>query len=161
VESALAWTLIGIIGITFALLFSFGLETSTKILSRKETLANARYATNRILQELIALKGSDLLSIAPARIDFVDRFGRATDFHTEVSGALFDLYRGPDLLAKNIKNLSFSFFDAGGSAISDFSQISEVRRIQLDLAVKDTNALGDVSVRGEVYPRNFYYNNFQ
>jgi hypothetical protein len=161
VESILSWTLLAIIGLTFAVLFTFGLECFIKIASRKEALSNARFAVNRITQELLPLPPSNLISISPTQISFKDPTGANTDFHSQIDSGATSLYRGMDLLAKNLSAFSFSYYDTDGNPINDYTNVAGVRRIQMDISVKDINSINNVSVRGEVYPRNFYYNNFQ
>lgn len=161
VEAVLSWTVLAIVSLTFAILFTFGFEALIHVASRKEALSNARFAINRIVQEMLPIQASDLLSIAPSRITFRDASGTNTDFHIETVGERTNLYRGEDLLAKNLDTFAVTYFDAAGAPISDYTNVAAVRRMQLDIAVKDLNSIESVSVRGEVYPRNFYYSNFQ
>lgn len=160
-ESLLSLVIVGIISLAFASVFLLALDGFSRIASRKETLANARYGVNRIAAELIAVQPSQILAISPTLFRFVDQGGNVTDFHSQSESGVVHLYRGADLLARNLTSFSLSYYDAAGNLLTDYSDPSALRRVRIDMTVKDMSGLRDMSVRGEVFPRNFYYSGFQ
>lgn len=161
IELVLSLVVLGLISLTLATLLRTGIDTFSLIVSRKEALHNARLAVERVTREIIYLEAADILSISPTMIQFNDKNDISTDFHSVASGSLFQVYRGTNLLAENLSNFLFTYYDQAGGEITNFSDIASVRRIKVEMTVQTQNGFGDVKVRGDVYPRNFYYSNFQ
>ncbi len=161
IEEVLAWAVVGIIALTFAYLLRSGVDSFAMISSRNEALSQARHAAERVTRELLWIKTSDIFSVSPTTFQFRDNTGNFTDFHSQVEGSETKLYRGTDLLAAGLNSFNFTYFDAAGNVISDYLNLAAVRRIQVDLSVTANNGYGTVGVRGEVYPRNFLYTNYQ
>ena len=161
VDAVLGWVVIGVIALTLAYLLQMAVDSFSMIASRKEALAATRYAADRMTRELLLIKSSDLLALSQTQIQFLDHTGAATDFHSAVVNGKIKLYRGVNLLADDLQSFTVKYFDASGIEITDYNNLAGVRRILLDLGVTSDNNYGTVSVRGEVYPRNFLYTNYQ
>ncbi len=159
-EITLGLVIVGIVSLSFASLFGITVDQYSSIVSRKEALSQARLAINRMTEELIYLDSESLVSISSSNISYIDTAGLATNFRTQSNGTSTDLYRGNDLLAKNISVFSLTYLDSTGEPVLD-GNVTSVRRIQISIGVHASNNHGDVKIRGEVYPRNFYYSNFQ
>ncbi len=161
IETAVSWVMLGIIFFSFAVLLELGVKSFERISSRKEALASARYAIDRMVEELMLIKTADIISISATQISFKDLSGANTDYHSaSVSGTLY-LYRGSDLFAKNLGSFSLTYYDSAGNTITNYADIGSVRRIKAEFYVNAKNGHGTVPVRGEIYPRNFYYTSFQ
>ena len=161
VESVLSCVVLAIIALTFASLFAYAIDSYEDLSARNESLDNARYSLNRISKELMYLQPSNIISISPSQLTFTDQTGTSTSFNTALSGGILNLYRGSDVLAQNLSSFSFAYYDATGALITDYSSPALLRRIQINISVKDTSGHNDVALTTEVYPRNFYYSNFQ
>ncbi|MBF0492398.1 MAG: type II secretion system protein [Deltaproteobacteria bacterium] len=159
-EITLGLVVVGIISLSFASLFGITIDQYSAITSRKEALSQARLAINRITEELLYIDSNALVSISSSNLSFIDTSGVATNFRTQTDAGILNLYRGNDLLAKNLSAFSLTYLDSLGAQIQD-GNVSNVRRIQINLGVNASNNHGDVKLRGEVYPRNFYYSNFK
>ncbi len=161
VESVLSCVVLAIVALTFASLFAHAIDSYEDMNARSESLDNARYSLNRISKELMYIQPSNITAIAPGQLSFTDSTGLATSFNTASVGGVLNLYRGTDLLAQNLSSFGFAYYDATGALITDYSSPALVRRIQISISVKDTSGNNDVALTTEVYPRNFYYSNFQ
>ncbi len=161
VELLMSLVVVGIISISFAYLFSTGVDSFALVSSRKEALSQGRYAINRMTQELLKVRSTDIQSISNTSFSFTDSSGQSTDFHSQVVNGETQLYRGNDLLATSLNGFTLTYYDTNGVVISDYQQLASLRRIRIDLNVRVDGNAGSVALMGEIYPRNFYYSNFQ
>ncbi|GEM_PF-2465589 len=160
VETILGIVVMSVVILAFASIARLSVDSYSLIVARKEAMNQARYALNRITQELVSINPANITSIASNNITFTDNYGYNTSFRSQTISGILQIYRGSDLLANNINNLAFTYLDANGNTILD-GNVANLRRIIVDLGVIASNGYSDVKMRGEVYPRNYYYTNFQ
>lgn len=160
VETLLGIVVAGIVMLAFASIARVSVDSYSMIVSRKEALTQARFALNRITQELVSMSPAAITAIASTQISFNDSLGNSTNFRSQSSGGILQLYRGNDLLANNVSSFSLTYYDANNNVIND-GNVSNMRRIAVDIGVNSGNGNSDVKMRGEVYPKNYYYTNFQ
>ncbi len=160
IESLLGMVMMSIVILAFASIARLSVDSYSLIVARKEAMSQARYALNRITQELVSIDPAAITAIANTSISFNDSVGTPTNFRSQSTNGVLQIYRGTDLLANNVSSFSFTYYDAAGNVISD-GNISNLRRILVDMGVNSSNGYSDMKMRGEVYPRNYYYTNFQ
>lgn len=160
VETVLGIVVMGIVMLAFASIARLSVDSYSLIVSRKEAMSQARYALNRITQELVSINPASITSIGSTNISFNDSVGSPTNFRSQTTNGVTQIFRGNDLLANNINSFSFVYYDANNNIITD-GNISNLRRIAIDMGVNSSNGYSDMKIRGEVYPRNYYYTNFQ
>lgn len=159
-EVVMSLVVLGIVSLSFTSLFGIGIDQYASISARKEALSHARLAMNRMTQEFLYLKPTDLIAIGADYVSFTDTAANTTNFRTQQDGSLLNLYRGDHLLAQNLSALTLTYLDSDGNPILD-GNVSNLRRIRIEIGVNAENNQGEVKIRGEVYPRNFYYTDFQ
>lgn len=160
VETILGIVVASLVILTFATIASYSVDSYSMIVARKEAMVQARNALNRMTQELVSINPAAITSIASTNITFNDSNGNSTNFRSQTTNGITQIYRGNDLLANNVSSFSLTYYDANGNPITD-GNISNMRRILIDMGVNAANGNSDVKIQGEVYPRNYYYSNFQ
>ncbi|MBI2067757.1 MAG: prepilin-type N-terminal cleavage/methylation domain-containing protein [Deltaproteobacteria bacterium] len=151
VELVLAMTLITIVVAVSGFLMGRGVDAYRLVTSRTETVHQARTALVRMQKELERLR--EVTHAAPDRIAFRDPNMVETDFRLEGGR----LYRGNDILAEDITRLTFTYYRDNGN---ETEAAPQVRRIHLELVTESVEA-GRLSLRTDVFPRNYLYDNFQ
>jgi len=159
VETLLGIVVMSIVILAFASIARLSVDSYSLIVARKEAMSQARYALNRITQELVSINPAAITSIGSTSLGFNDSAGNPTNFRSQSTNGVLQIYRGSDLLATNVSAFSFTYYDANGNPIND-GNISNMRRILVDIGV-NADGYSDMKMRGEVYPRNYYYTNFQ
>ncbi len=160
VETLLGIVVMGVVFLAFASIARLSVDSYSLIVARKEAMTQARYAMNRITQELVSISPAAITSIAASSINFNDSLGTPTNFRSQTTSGILQIYRGNDLLANNVSGFSLTYYDANGNVIND-GNIANLRRIAIDMGVNASNGYSDMKMRGQVYPRNYYYTNFQ
>lgn len=162
VETILSVILVAIIAGVAAKVLISGLDIYSLIVNRNTAFHTARAAMERIQDELLYLKSTDITWMSDTRLGFRDVNGYSTDFEktTVRRGAQIIpcINRGDDYLAGDVTQLDFDYYNAtGGSTIWPL----QVRRINIELTVQAMGNAGSVHLRSDVYPRTFMYSNFQ
>ncbi|MCB1213993.1 MAG: hypothetical protein KDK66_00825 [Deltaproteobacteria bacterium] len=160
-ETTLGLVMMGMLGMMLALFFRMGIESFGLTTARAESFNTAQIAMHRITQELMQINNGELLTISPTQIDFVDQNSLATNFRRQDAGDLFQVYRGSSLLANDLSEFSFQYFDASGAEITEFSDPSIVRRVLINFKVVSDNDHGSIELSRSVYFRDYYYTNYQ
>ncbi len=162
IETLLGIVVMGIVMLAFASIARLSVDSYSLIVDRKEAMSQARYALNRITQELVSINPASITSISSTNLSFNDSVGNPTNFRSQTTSGVVQIFRGNDLLATNVSSFGFVYYDANNNLISD-GNLSNLRRIAVDMGVYagNGNGHGDMKMRGEVYPRNYYYSNFQ
>lgn len=137
-------------------------ETYDFIASRKNTVADLRFAMNRLSDELLLIETSDLQSISGSSISFTDQNGSQVSVSLVADGDGSDLYWGNDLLAEDVTSLSFEYQNGAGTTLeATEDSIEDVRRIKVTM----TGGKGgskDITMSTTVVPRSFIgYSNYQ
>jgi prepilin-type N-terminal cleavage/methylation domain-containing protein len=151
VELVLTISLLGIIVVVSGILMGRGLEAYRLVSARTDSVHQARYALVRLQKELEALR--EVRTASPNRIVFLDSGMREVEFRYE--GGL--LYRGADILSDRVTSLAMTYYRDNGN---ETSAAPQVRRIHLDMTVAADRA-GTLSLRTDIFPRNFIYENYQ
>lgn len=151
-EIILVMVLLGIMVAATGVMMGRSVDIYALVGDRTEIISEARYAMVRMEKELEGL--TDVQSTSATRIGFRDSGGASTDFN--LTGT--NLFRGSDLLARNISSLNFTCYRDDGAVTSSAQQ---TRRIQIDMTVTSPGAGGSFPLRTDVFPKNFMYENFR
>jgi len=160
IETIMGIVVASIVILAFATIARYSIDSYSMIVARKEAMVQARFALNRITQELVSINPAAITAINSTSINFNDSVGNPTNFRSQTTNGIIQLFRGNDLLANNVSAFALTYYDANGNVILD-GNISNMRRILIDMGVNAINGNHDVRIQGEVYPRNYYYSNFQ
>lgn len=147
-------------------------DSYTFIANRKSALGDARYAMNRMTQELLKVKSTSNLTISnPLGIQFNDDTGTAVGFYMSGNGSSGNaLWRGDvsdgtaddQKLVDNISAFNVSYFDANNVAVATSGDATTVKRITIQLSTAAIGNEGSVSLQTTVTPRDFIgYANYQ
>ncbi|MCB1213989.1 MAG: prepilin-type N-terminal cleavage/methylation domain-containing protein [Deltaproteobacteria bacterium] len=160
-ETVMALVLLGIVGLSTAMMLRLGADSFSMVSSRTEALNKAQLTLHRMSQELLALNVGDLQNIAENRIDFVDGDGIESNFRSVASpeGHL-QIYRSADLLADSLNKFRIAYFGADGTEISEPSEVNDVRRILIEMSIAAGEDYGTVEINRSVYIRSYYYSNY-
>lgn len=162
IETLLAVIIIGIIAGVVAKVLIAGLDVYALIVNRNDAFQSARAAMFRMQDEILLVKGEDILSLSDSRFRFKDINGSPTDFRRATlyrGGELNEcINRGNDYLVGNITQLDFDYFNAAGAPTI---WPNSVRRINIEFTVAALANAGSVHLRTDVFPRNFMYSNFE
>ncbi len=154
-ETVLTLMLMSIVSLPIVHFLAEAVSSYSYAFERIRTTEDARYTLMRIKQELLYLNTADIIQTTPTRLDYVDQSSQQTSLNLVGT----DLYRGPNLLAKDVQTLAFAYYDQNGSATST---PSAVRRIAVQVDLKgDSSAVTPISYRVDIFPRNFMYQGFQ
>lgn len=138
-------------------------DTYSFITNRKTTIADVRYAMNRMSHELLRVETSDIKDISGNKIDFTDENGNTTSFKLATNGSDLAVYRGSDILIPKVQTFTIEYQDGQGNTLTaEPGQISNVRRIKLSVATEAKSNEGSITLSTTVIPRDFIgYANYQ
>ncbi len=153
IEITLGMVILAITSVALAPLLSQAVGSYALSETRTRAVQDTNHAMTQITHELLLIKSNQILGISPTQIQFIDQAGANTDYHLQ-NGSIF---RGNALLVPNVNALTFTYLDGTGVATN---VIASIRRIGVDLRV-NAPSYGVISLRSEVFPRGFAYNNFQ
>lgn len=152
-------------------------QSYTFIANRKSALGDARYAMNRMTQDILRLKSAGLVISSPLGIQFTDTDGATpTGFYwaANSSGSGNALWRGDlsdgtaddQILIDNVSSFNVTYYDQANNALATTDDPAEVRRIriQLSTAAIEQGGVneGSVTLQTTVTPRDFIgYNGYQ
>lgn len=150
--------IIGIIAGVSAKILIAGIDTYSFVTSRQEALQNAKVAMDRIVNELTLVNTYDITWMSNSRISFRDKNGQLTSFRSTTTAGYPVLYRGNDFLAGPLGLLDFDYLRANGTAAYFTSQL---KKINVELAIDSAGGYGSVTLRTEIFPRTLMYDNFE
>lgn len=138
-------------------------DTYSFVANRKKSVADVRYAIDRMAHEFRHLETTDILNISSSKIDFVDEYGQIASFELGTNGSDLAIYRGNDVLIPSVQSFLLEYQDGWGNPLAaDPTQIPNVRRIKLTLTTAPYGDEGSVTLRTTVVPRSFIgYTNYQ
>jgi len=162
IETILSVLIVSIIAGVAAKVLITGLDVYALVVNRNNAFQSARSAMDRIEDELVLLKWTDITWMSNTRFGFFDTNGVSTDFekvNVYKSGRTVPcINRGSDFLAGEVIALDFDYYkDDGTATIWSF----EVKRINVDITVQALANAGTVHLRTDIFPRNFMYSNFE
>ncbi len=157
VEVILAITLIGILFTVGSVVLKQGLDSYATIAQRGAALQAARLPFERMVRELRRC-GDDanngVQNIQTTQIHFTDSNNINTNFNW--SGTT--LRRGNDTLLDNVTALTFTGFKSDNSQTSSAQQ---TRRVRIQISVLPTGQTMPITLRSDVFLRNYFYENWQ
>lgn len=156
VETVLVIVVMAIIFAVTAELMIQSLTAYSLVTSRQDTLERSQLAMDRMVREIRLLGISSFQGpLNATTLTFRDSIGVTTSF--SLNGTT--LSRGNDLLASGVTGLTFGYLDKNGNTTQS---TSKVRRISIQMTVSPNNNQGSpLTLRSEVFPRNFSYASFQ
>lgn len=162
VETLLTVVIVGIIAGVAAKVLVAGLDIYAMVVNRNDAVQSARVSMDRMVDELLLVKSSDLIAMGDTIFSFRDADGELTAF-TRVTASIGGqsvpcIYRGPDFLARDAVQFDFDYYRADGLAATT---LADLRRINIDLTVETRSDAGTIHLRTDVFPRNFMYGNFE
>lgn len=117
--------------------------------SRREALAQARAAMDRMVKEIRLIESSADVVTVSASDSFQFEYPNGTAITFDKNGT--DLRRDSDVLAENVSALEFKYYDSSGS---ETSTAANVRRIQITLTLDAQHNHGSLTLRTNVFLRN-------
>jgi len=158
IETVLSIPLIGIVFAMASQVMMTQVDSYEMVASRQGELTDARYSLNRVADELLYLKTSDVLAISSNSISFVDKDGNDTSFSTTVNGSTTSLMRGTDELLSGISSFQLTYLDSTGTSTNDMTML---RQIQISITTKAIGTTPGLTLSTTVIPRNFVYASYQ
>ena len=158
IEMILTIIVIGIIsGVTAKILLS-GLDTYSFIVNRKDATQHVRVAMERMVSELNKVEWYEVTWMGNDHLSFIDEDDLATSFQRRLRDGIPTLERGTDFLAGPLGLVDFDYLREDGTSATSNSQI---RKINIEIVVESEGGYGVITLRTEVFPRNFMYTDFQ
>jgi len=161
IETILAVIMVGILASVTAKILNVSLDIYSLIVNRNNAFHTARVGMDRMVDELVEIRFTDITWMTSTRLSFIDRTGSATNFRlTTVSlhgNTVPCIYRGDDYLSGNITAFDFDYFKEDGST-AYFSW--QMKMITIDLELEAPGEAGRVHLRTAVFPRSFMYTDF-
>lgn len=157
VEIVLTITMIAILFTVTSLVLSQGLDSYSHISKRAATLQEARYALERMSRELVRVgdeNNTNIQNIQNDQITFVDSGGNTANFNFSNQ----TLWRGSDRLLDNVTAVTFTGFRDNGNTTNSGQQ---TRRVRIELTALPQGETVPISLRTDIFIRNYLYENFQ
>ncbi|OGQ05224.1 MAG: hypothetical protein A2W61_01840 [Deltaproteobacteria bacterium RIFCSPLOWO2_01_44_7] len=157
VEIVLTIALVSILFASAGLILRQGLDSYAHISERSANLQAARYAMERMSRELELVgdeSSTNIQSIQSNSVSFVDSDSITTDFNFTNQA----LYRGTDLLLSNVTSATFTGFKDNGNTTSSGQQ---TRRVRIEFSTLPPGQTAPLTLRTDVFIRNYLYENFQ
>lgn len=152
IELAFVITLVGMVTLTVAITLAPMLNSWTVDRPRLEATASINYAVDRIASELAQLK--DPLSVMAATttsFQFVD--GSNSNISYTLSGT--NLMRNANVLARNVQQLSFSYWDINNQTLAVPTVAPATTNIwRVLVKVTGLSAGQTLKMEAEIHPRN-------
>lgn len=129
---------------------------------RKATLADARYAMNRMTYELLRVETADISAISADGIYFTDQNGNNTSFKLEATGDSLAINRGTEKLLDHVQEFAIKYYDESDTELDAHEgNIASVRRIEISITTKEQGNEGDLNLTTKITPREYIYANYQ
>lgn len=158
IELILTIVLIGIISGVTAKILMTGIDTYSFVTNRKDASQHARVAMERMVDEMILFQWTDVSFMGQSRLSYWDQDGHSSSFKSDTMNGQPVLKRGNDFLAGVLAFLDFDYLRADGSNASFAWQL---RRLNIEVSIEALGGYGDITLRTEVFPRNFMYSDFE
>lgn len=148
-ELVLVIAMLGILAIGMGPPLIRAVQQYDLVWSRREALSQSRAAMDRMIKEIRLIRSSDdVLDVSSSTsFQFNDLDGNATTFDKNTT----NLRRNSDVLAENISEFEFKYYD---SAHSETSTAANVRLIQITLTIDAQHNHGPLTLRASVFLRN-------
>lgn len=157
IELVIVITIVGIIAGVVGYILLATVQGWTFKVNRNDLLCDGRLAMNRMVREIREIK--DLTSVVTAsasQFRFID-IGNLDITYTLSSTNLNRTEDGTaNLLASNVSNLSFSYYDASGNTITIplvSPSSTDIRRVRINMTLAKNG--GNVYLQSDSKPRNF------
>jgi Tfp pilus assembly protein PilW len=124
--------------------------------ARARVVYDARNALMQIQREMLLVTTASITGIQPDQFSFIDSNALATNYRF-IAGNPGSIQRGNTLVMPNANGLTFTYLDSNGAQTA---VIANVRRINIQL-VGQAPGQGTLTLRSEIFPRRFVYQNFQ
>jgi len=163
----LAVVVVTVVASVVAKVLLTGLDVYSLIVNRHDATQNARFAMERMVDEIVLIESSDITWLGSTNFGFRDTNNEQTSFKigvTSIRGQIVPcMRRGNDFLASLAPNITGGYldFDYLRDDGSNTYLWWLVRRINIDLGVDADAGAGSVCLRTNIYPRNFMYSNFE
>ena len=157
VEIILSITLIAILFTVTSIVLQRGLDAYAHISSRAASLQQARYVMERMTRELMRVgdeNSTNIQNIQDDQITFVD----ANNITTNFNFANQTLWREDDLLLPNVTSVTFTGFRDNNNTTSSGQQ---TRRIRIEFATLPPGETVPLTLRTDVFIRNYLYENYR
>ena len=158
IETVLSIPLISIVFALASQVMMTQLDSYEMVANRQGELTDTRYSLNRVADELLYLKTSDVLAISSTSIDFVDKDGNDTSFEEVTTGGTTSLMRGDDELLSEISSFTLTYLDSAGATTTDINQL---RQIQVSITTQAIGTTPGLTLSTTIIPRNFVYASYQ
>lgn len=147
-ELLLVITMLLILGMVLGPIFGNITLSSSRILSRREALAESRISMDRMVNEIRLIPGTNVLAnIGVNNLQF--QYPTGTSITYSLSGA--SLLRNSDILAGNVNALTFSYYDELGNTTA---AATNVRSIGIQLVILSPGDNSTLTLRSRVFLRN-------
>ncbi len=130
------------------------LTTYSFLSSRQNTLSDARYALNRVSNDLLRIPTGGLIAVDASSIDFIDSQGFSTSFNL-TSG---ELRRGAETLLESVSDFQVSALDANGDPAA---VLTDIKKFQVTIVTAPLDNEGSLTLSTSVTPRVLVYNSYQ
>ena len=161
IETILSIIMVGVLAGVSAKILITGLDVYSLIVNRNNAYHTARVGMDRMVDELVEIRFTDITWMSSTRLSFRDRTGLATNFRiTTISRdglTIPCIYRGDDYLSGNITYFNFDYLREDGTT-AFFSW--QLRVIGIDMELESPGDGGRVHLRTAVFPRSFMYDDF-
>jgi hypothetical protein len=161
IETILSVIMVGVLAGVAAKILISGLDVYSLIVNRNNAFHTARVGMDRMVDELVEIRFTDITWMSSTRLSFRDRTGSSTNFRTATvsrNGLTVPcINRGDDYLVGNVSDFDFDYFKQDGSAATFSWQLGV---IDIDLEVEAPGEGGRVHLRTAVFPRSFMYDDF-
>lgn len=153
IELILTMTLLGILLAASSVAFQPVLDSWATVGSRQEAADEANYSLNRVLGELAQIRDKNSITAATStNLQFTDINSNSIRFW--VSNG--NLMRNNDVLARNVQNLAFTYYDVNENVIATPTvspSATNIWRIRVSFGVREGTQT--VSYASDMRPRNF------
>lgn len=152
-----------IVGVTTESMLN-NVDSYTFIANRKAALGDARYAMNRISQELLTVNTGNLTTTGSTKIIFTDDSGASVEFKLAANGTKLGIFRNADLLVDNVSSFTFAYYDSNGTQLDPLAAgtPAAAKRIKFTVTTQAVDNEGNITLSTIVTPRDFIgYNNYQ
>ncbi|MBI4238245.1 MAG: prepilin-type N-terminal cleavage/methylation domain-containing protein [Deltaproteobacteria bacterium] len=156
-EVLLSMIILSIVALAVSPVFFQSVASYALATGRARVMHDARNAIMQMQREMITVTTARITGIQAQQFSFIDDNALAATYQFTPGAPFGTITRGATLVMPNAVNLTFSYFDANGAVTN---VIANVRRIGVTIVAAAPNQ-GNLTLRTEVFPRNFAYTNFQ
>ncbi|MBF0104167.1 MAG: hypothetical protein HQM16_02460 [Deltaproteobacteria bacterium] len=138
-------------------------KTYSFIANRKTTIADVRYAVNRMVHEIRYFETTDISSITASSMSFIDEDGQPATFSLSASGGSLAVFRNSDVIIPKVEDFDIEYQDGTGAVLEPVDgSITDVRRFKITVTTEPMDEEGSITLSTTVIPRSFLgYVNYQ